>query len=314
MRNPNTNNSVYGVVFDYYNANVTPIESFICAFDADGNKIANSENPYQAGAYNTTVFVKIGDVIVGKRVNRVFEIKQETINLSWEWTDSLGENIDSAKNKELNRTSDALKFIYNRAEQGLNEVTFAYAEKTFKDPAWKMFTLTGNGTFTTENGKLRETNASSDAYFRTYTLDDTRNFKIHLKNTKVDLSGTTVTFEWIIRQNKLYITNLWTSKDVGSETDYVFEYNAAHQGIIKNNGITVAGEPDTAGKEHIFDEEKLPYTITPDPYNDTIDVRTYTRTLTLTDTNNYIIVKEQLYSREVTTRSRKKACHRQAPP
>ena len=304
VRNPNTNNSVYGVVFDYYNANVTPIESFICAFDADGNKIANSENPYQAGAYNTTVFVKIGDVIVGKRVNRVFEIKQETINLSWEWTDSLGENIDSAKNKELNRTSDALKFIYNRAEQGLNEVTFAYAEKTFKDPAWKMFTLTGNGTFTTENGKLRETNASSDAYFRTYTLDDTRNFKIHLKNTKVDLSGTTVTFEWIIRQNKLYITNLWTSKDVGSETDYVFEYNAAHQGIIKNNGITVAGEPDTAGKEHIFDEEKLPYTITPDPYNDTIDVRTYTRTLTLTDTNNYIIVKEQLYSREVTTNTK----------
>ena len=304
VRNPNTNNSVYGVVFDYYNANVTPIESFICAFDADGNKIANSKNPYQVGAYNTTVFVKIGDVIVGKRVNRVFEIKQETINIEWKWTDSLGENIDSAKNKELNRTSDALKFIFNRAEQGLNEVTFAYAEKTFKDPAWKMFTLTGNGTFTTENGKLRETNASSDAYFRTYTLDDTRNFKIHLKNTKVDLSGTTVTFEWIIRQNKLYITNLWTSKDVGSETDYVFEYNAAHQGIIKNNGITVAGELDTAGKGHTFDEENLPYTITPDPYNDTIDVRTYTRTLTLTDTNNYIIVKEQLYSREVTTNTK----------
>ena len=93
VRNPNTNNSVYGVVFDYYNANVTPIESFICAFDADGNKIANSKNPYQVGAYNTTVFVKIGDVIVGKRVNRVFEIKQETINIEWKWTDSLGENI-----------------------------------------------------------------------------------------------------------------------------------------------------------------------------------------------------------------------------
>lgn len=304
VSNPNTNNSVYGVVFDYSLA--SPSEHFVktFAFDSNGNLKESGNNPYQAGEYNTTVFVKIGDVIVGKRVNRVFEIKQETINIEWKWTDSLGENIDSAKNKELNRTSDALKFIFNRAEQGLNEVTFAYAEKTFKDPAWKMFTLTGNGTFTTENGKLRETNASSDAYFRTYTLDDTRNFKIHLKNTKVDLSGTTVTFEWIIRKNKLYITNLWTSKDVGSETDYVFEYNAAHQGIIKNNGITVGGELDTAGKGHTFDEENLPYTITPDPYNDTIDVRTYTRTLTLTDTNNYIIVKEQLYSREVTTNTK----------
>lgn len=304
VRNPNTNNSVYGVVFDYSLA--SPSEHFVktFTFDSNGNLKESGNNPYQAGAYNTTVFVKIGDVIVGKRVNRVFEIKQETINIEWKWTDSLGENIDSAKNKELNRTSDALKFIFNRAEQGLNEVTFAYAEKTFKDPAWKMFTLTGNGTFTTENGKLRETNASSDAYFRTYTLDDTRNFKIHLKNTKVDLSGTTVRFEWIIRQNKLYITNLWTSKDVGSETDYVFEYNAAHQGIIKNDGITVGGELDTAGKGHTFDEENLPYTITPDPYNDTIDVRTYTRTLTLTDTNNYIIVKEQLYSREVTTNTK----------
>lgn len=304
VRNPNTNNSVYGVVFDYSLA--SPSEHFVktFTFDSNGNQIESGSNPYQVGAYNTTVFVKIGDVIVGKRVNRVFEIKQETINIEWKWTDSLGENIDSAKNKELNRTSDTLKFIFNRAEQGLNEVTFAYAEKTFKDPAWKMFTLTGNGTFTTENGKLRETNASSDAYFRTYTLDDTRNFKIHLKNTKVDLSGTTVTFEWIIRQNKLYITNLWTSKDVGSETDYVFEYNAAHQGIIKNDGITVAGEYDTAGKDHTFDTNNLPYTITPDPYNDTIDVRTYTRTLTLTDTNNYIIVKEQLYSREVTTNTK----------
>lgn len=304
VSNPNTNNSVYGVVFDYSLA--SPSEHFVktFAFDSNGNQIESGSNPHKAGAYNTTVFVKIGDVIVGKRVNRVFEIKQETINIEWKWTDSLGENIDSAKNKELNRTSETLKFIYNRAEQGLNEVTFAYAEKTFKDPAWKMFTLTGNGTFTTENGKLRETNASSGAYFRTYTLDDTRNFKIHLKNTKVDLSGTTVTFEWIIRQNKLYITNLWTSKDVGSETDYVFEYNAAHQGIIKNDGITVAGEYDTAGKDHTFDTNNLPYTITPDPYNDTIDVRTYTRTLTLTDTNNYIIVKEQLYSREVTTNTK----------
>lgn len=283
---PLASGGVYTVVFDYFGTNY------------------GDNTPQYVDTYNTTVFIKIGGVIVGKICDVVYEIKQETINIEWKWTDSLGENIDSAKNKELNRTSDALKFIFNRAEQGLNEVTFAYAEKTFKDPAWKMFTLTGNGIFTTENGKLRETNASSGAYFRTYTLGDTRNFKIHLKNTKVYLSGTTVTFEWIIRQNKLRITNLWTSKDVGSETDYVFEYNAAHQGIIKNDGITVAGENDTAGKRHTFDTNNLPYTITPNPYNDTIDVGTYRRILTITDTNNYIIVKEQLYSREVTTNTK----------
>lgn len=300
VRNPNTNNSVYGVVFDYYNANVTPIESFICAFDADGNKIANSENPHKAGAYNTTVFVKIGDVIVGKRVNRVFEIKQETINIEWKWTDSLGENIDSAKNKELNRTSDALKFIFNRAEQGLSYVTFGYKnnQNSFDKAAKEQFAVSGNLKYKDAN------NTSTPKYFRTYTLGDTRNFKIYLKNTTANLSGTTVTFEWIIRQNKLHITNLWTSKDVGSETDYVFEYNAAHQGIIKNDGITVAGENDTAGKGHSFDTNNLPYTITPNPYNDTIDVGTYRRILTITDANNYIIVKEQLYSREVTTNTK----------
>lgn len=300
VRNPNTNNSVYGVVFDYSLA--SPSEHFVktFAFDSNGNQIESGSNPHQAGEYNTTVFVKIGDVIVGKRVNRVFEIKQETINIEWKWTDSLGENIDSAKNKELNRTSDTLKFIFNRAEQGLSYVTFGYKnnQNSFDKAAKEQFAVSGNLKYKDAN------NTSTPKYFRTYTLGDTRNFKIYLTNTTANLSGTTVTFEWIIRQNKLYITNLWTSKDVGSETDYVFEYNAAHQGIIKNNGITVAGEYDTAGKDHTFDTNNLPYTITPNPYNDTIDVGTYTRTLTLTDANNYIIVKNQLYSREVTTNTK----------
>lgn len=300
VRNPNTNNSVYGVVFDYLLA--SPSEHFVktFAFDSNGNLKESGNNPYQAGEYNTTVFVKIGDVIVGKRVNRVFEIKQETINIEWKWTDSLGENIDSAKNKELNRTSDALKFIFNRAEQGLSYVTFGYKnnQNSFDKAAKEQFAVSGNLKYKDAN------NTSTPKYFRTYTLGDTRNFKIYLENTTANLSGTTVTFEWIIRQNKLHITNLWTSKDVGSETDYVFEYNAAHQGIIKNDGITVAGENDTAGKGHIFDTNNLPYTITPNPYNDTIDVGTYRRILTLTDANNYIIVKEQLYSREVTTNTK----------
>lgn len=300
VRNPNTNNSVYGVVFDYLLT--SPSEHFVktFAFDSNGNLKESGNNPYQAGEYNTTVFVKIGDVIVGKRVNRVFEIKQETINIEWKWTDSLGENIDSAKNKELNRTSNILKFIFNRAEQGLSYVTFGYKnnQNSFDKAAKEQFAVSGNLKYKDAN------NTSTPKYFRTYTLGDTRNFKIYLKNTTANLSGTTVTFEWIIRQNKLHITNLWTSKDVGSETDYVFEYNAAHQGIIKNDGITVAGENDTAGKGHTFDTNNLPYTITPNPYNDTIDVGTYRRILTITDTNNYIIVKEQLYSREVTTNTK----------
>lgn len=300
VRNPNTNNSVYGVVFDYLLT--SPSEHFVktFAFDSNGNLKESGNNPYQAGEYNTTVFVKIGDVIVGKRVNRVFEIKQETINIEWKWTDSLGENIDSAKNKELNRTSDILKFIFNRAEQGLSHVTFGYKnnQNSFDKAAKEQFAVSGNLKYKDAN------NTSTPKYFRTYTLGDTRNFKIYLKNTTANLSGTTVTFEWIIRQNKLHITNLWTSKDVGSETDYVFEYNAAHQGIIKNDGITVAGENDTAGKGHSFDTNNLPYTITPNPYNDTIDVGTYRRILTITDANNYIIVKEQLYSREVTTNTK----------
>lgn len=293
VSNPNTNNSVYGVVFDYLLT--SPSEHFVktFAFDSNGNLKESGNNPYQAGEYNTTVFVKIGDVIVGKRVNRVFEIKQETINIEWKWTDSLGENIDSAKNKELNRTSETLKFIFNRAEQGLNEVTFAYAEKTFKDPAWKMFTLTGNGTFTTENGKLRETNASSDAYFRTYTLGDTRNFKIHLKNTKVYLSGTTVTFEWIIRKNRLTVENRWVRADFGKDsTYYTFEYNAAHQGLLATDGITFIVEPDTVGPKGnshtpIKTGEKAAYRI--DNHADTINVGAYSRRFIVLDTTNYEI-------------------------
>lgn len=298
VSNPNTNNSVYGVVFDY--SLTSPSEHFVktFTFDSNGNQIESGSNPHQVGAYNTTVFVKIGDVIVGKRVNRVFEIKQETINIEWKWTDSLGENIDSAKNKELNRTSDTLKFIFNRAEQGLNEVTFAYAEKTFKDPAWKMFTLIGNGTFTTENGKLRETNASSGAYFRTYTLDDTRNFKIHLKNTKVDLSGTTVTFEWIIRKNRLTVENRWVRADFGKDsTYYTFEYNAAHQGLLATDGITFVVEPDTVGTGNRHDPiatgTNAAYRI--DGHADTINVESYSRRFIVLDTTNYEIYYTNSY-------------------
>lgn len=289
VSNPNTNNSVYGVVFDYYNANVTPIESFICAFDADGNKIANSENPHKAGAYNTTVFVKIGDVIVGKRVNRVFEIKQETINIEWKWTDSLGENIDSAKNKELNRTSDTLKFIFNRAEQGLSYVTFGYKnnQNSFDKAAKEQFAVSGNLKYKDAN------NTSTPKYFRTYTLGDTRNFKIYLENTTANLSGTTVTFEWIIRKNRLTVENRWVRADFGKDsTYYTFEYNAAHQGLLATDGITFIVEPDTVGPKGnshtpIKTGEKAAYRI--DNHADTINVGAYSRRFIVLDTTNYEI-------------------------
>lgn len=272
VRNPNTNNSVYGVVFDYYNANVTPIESFICAFDADGNKIANSENPYQAGAYNTTVFVKIGDVIVGKRVNRVFEIAQETINVAWEWTDGNQSTLFSRIG-----TSDGIQFVYNKAEQGLGSVTFAYNKNSFYTAAEYMFTASGN---------LKYTNASSNAYSRTYTLNDTRNFKIHSTNTNADLSGTTVTFEWIIRRNKLTIENRWVRADFGKDsTIYTFEYNAAHQGLLATDGITYIVENDTTGKSH----EIYSWVLYIDNYANTINAGQYSRRFIVLGTTNYEI-------------------------
>ncbi len=288
---PLASGKVYGVVFDYYNASVTPIEGFICAFDADGNKISGA-NPSQAGEYNTTVFIKIGDVVVGKKVGVTYKIDQETINVSWTWTDGLWQDkFNRTQNSVYTSTTNNV-FIYNRAGQGLSGVTFAYANNTFTDTALSRFTLTGNGTFTTENGTLTEINASGSAYSRTYTLGDTRNFKIHSTNTNVDLSGTSITFEWIIRKNKLYITNLWTSADVGSEENiYVFEYNAAHQGIAEregeNEGIILVVEPDTKNITHTIDGSA--YTIA--PYVGTINVGTYTRTRTFTinNTTNYEI-------------------------
>lgn len=272
VRNPNTNNSVYGVVFDYSLA--SPSEHFVktFTFDSNGNQIESGSNPHKAGAYNTTVFVKIGDVIVGKRVNRVFEIKQETINLSWEWTDGNQSTLFSRIG-----TGDGIQFVYNKAEQGLGSVTFAYNKNSFYTAAEYMFTASGN---------LKYTNASSNAYSRTYTLNDTRNFKIHSTNTNADLSGTTVTFEWIIRRNKLTIENRWVRADFGKDsTIYTFEYNAAHQGLLATDGITYIVENDTTGKSH----EIYSWVLYIDNYANTINAGQYSRRFIVLDTTNYEI-------------------------
>lgn len=272
VRNPNTNNSVYGVVFDYLLT--SPSEHFVktFAFDSNGNLKESGNNPYQAGEYNTTVFVKIGDVIVGKRVNRVFEIAQETINVAWEWTDGNQSTLFSRIG-----TSDGIQFVYNKAEQGLGSVTFAYNKNSFYTAAEYMFTASGN---------LKYTNASSNAYSRTYTLNDTRNFKIHSTNTNADLSGTTVTFEWIIRRNKLTIENRWVRADFGKDsTIYTFEYNAAHQGLLATDGITYIVENDTTGKSH----EIYSWVLYIDNYANTINAGQYSRRFIVLDTTNYEI-------------------------
>lgn len=272
VSNPNTNNSVYGVVFDYSLA--SPSEHFVktFTFDSNGNQIESGSNPHKAGAYNTTVFVKIGDVIVGKRVNRVFEIAQETINVAWEWTDGNQSTLFSRIG-----TSDGIQFVYNKAEQGLGSVTFAYNKNSFYTAAEYMFTASGN---------LKYTNASSNAYSRTYTLNDTRNFKIHSTNTNADLSGTTVTFEWIIRRNKLTIENRWVRADFGKDsTIYTFEYNAAHQGLLATDGITYIVENDTTGKSH----EIYSWVLYIDNYANTINAGQYSRRFIVLDTTNYEI-------------------------
>ena len=275
---PLASGKVYGVVFDYSNANVTPIESFICAFGADGNKIANSTNPYQVGTYDTTVFIKIGDVIVGKKCGVVYEITQETINIEWEWTDGNQSTLFSRIG-----TGDGIQFVYNKAEQGLGSVTFGYNTNLFYTAAEYMFTSSGN---------LKYTNASSNAYSRTYTLNDTRNFKIHSTNTDADLSGTTVTFEWIIRRNKLTIENRWVRADFGKDsTIYTFEYNAAHQGLLATDGITYIVENDTTGKSH----EIYSWVLYIDNHANTINVGKYTRSIYVNDQTNYVIAYTNSY-------------------
>ena len=251
---PLESGGVYTVVFDYFGTNYGDIK------------------PQDVDTYNTTVFIKIGGVIVGKKCGVVYEIKQETINVAWEWTDGNQSTLFSRIG-----TSDGIQFVYNKAEQGLGSVTFAYNKNSFYTAAEYMFTASGN---------LKYTNASSNAYSRTYTLNDTRNFKIHSTNTNADLSGTTVTFEWIIRRNKLTIENRWVRADFGKDsTIYTFEYNAAHQGLLATDGITYIVENDTTGKSH----EIYSWVLYIDNYANTINAGQYSRRFIVLDTTNYEI-------------------------
>lgn len=270
---PGTSGSVYGIVFDYKGKNHNEI--FVCAFDSNGNIVAGSTNPTQVDTYNTTVFVKIGDIVVGKKIAVDYTIDKAALNVGWEWTDNLHANL-------YNRTGngDKVQFVYNGKAQGLDSVS-----EHLRDV--QLFDVTGND--------LINTNAAT--YTRTYTLKDTRNYKLqNANNNNADLSGTTVTFEWKIRKNKLTVSNYWTGADLNPSGEfYTFEYNATHQGLKLQDGITFYVEPDTRGNQHVIDT--IAYEIAQGV--ECVAADTYTRTFTIKDTTNYEVGNRLSYNTSV---------------
>lgn len=270
---PGTSGSVYGIVFDYKGKNHNEI--FVCAFDSNGNIVAVSTNPTQVDTYNTTVFVKIGDIVVGKKIAVDYTIDKAALNVGWEWTDKLHANL-----YDRTGNGDKVQFVYNGKAQGLDSVS-----EHLRDV--QLFDVTGND--------LTNTNAAT--YTRTYTLKDTRNYKLqNANNNNADLSGTTVTFEWKIRKNKLTVSNYWTGADLNPSGEfYTFEYNATHQGLKLQDGITFYVEPDTRGNQHVIDT--IAYEIAQGV--ECVAADTYTRTFTIKDTTNYEVGNRLSYNTSV---------------
>ena len=270
---PGTSGSVYGIVFDYKGKNHNEI--FVCAFDSNGNIVAGSTNPTQVDTYNTTVFVKIGDIVVGKKIAVDYTIDKAALNVGWEWTDKLHANL-----YDRTGNGDKVQFVYNGKAQGLDSVS-----EHLRDV--QLFDVTGND--------LINTNAAT--YTRTYTLKDTRNYKLqNANNNNADLSGTTVTFEWKIRKNKLTVSNYWTGADLNPSGEfYTFEYNATHQGLKLQDGITFYVEPDTCGNQHVIDT--IAYEIAQGV--ECVAADTYTRTFTIKDTTNYEVGNRLSYNTSV---------------
>lgn len=271
---PGKSGSVYGIVFDYKGKN--PNEIFVCAFDSNGNIVAGSTNPTQVDTYNTTVFVKIGDIVVGKKINVDYTINKATLDVGWEWTDKLHSNL-------YNRTGDGNKevqLVYNRQEQGLSSIS-----DHLKNAA--LFKVTGS----------EWTNIDAATYERTYTLIDTRNYKLNFTNSNTGLtdSATSVEFKWTIRKNKLTVYNYWTGDDLNPSSEfYTFEFNTTHQGLKLQDGIKVGVEPDTSGNSHKIatDAYEIAQGVECIAAN-TADT-SYTRTFTIKDTTNYEV--EKIYS------------------
>ena len=258
---PGTSGSVYGIVFDYKGKNHNEI--FVCAFDSNGNIVAGSTNPTQVDTYNTTVFVKIGDIVVGKKIAVDYTIDKAALNVGWEWTDNLHANL-----YDRTGNGDKVQFVYNGKAQGLDSVS-----EHLRDV--QLFDVTGND--------LINTNAAT--YTRTYTLKDTRNYKLqNANNNNADLSGTTVTFEWKIRKNKLTVFNRWVAEDFGKDSNlYTFEYNTTHRGLLAtNDAITFLTEKATDNTRPEF-KQGTDYTIS--EHQNAINVGEYSRTVRIINTN-----------------------------
>lgn len=266
---PGTSGSVYGIVFDYKGKN--PNENFVCAFDSNGNIVAGSTNPTQVDTYNTTVFVKIGDIVVGKMIAVDYAINKATLDVGWEWTDN------SHKNRyDRTGNGDKVLFVYNGKEQGLMSVSLGNTA---------LFDVTGD--------KLTNTDAAT--YTRTYTLIDTRNYKLNFTNDNTGLteSATSVEFKWTIRKNKLTVVNRWVAEDFGKDSNlYTFEYNTKHRGLLTTNyAITFFQEKATDNTKPEL-KQGTDYTIS--EHQNAISVGEYSRIVTILN-NNYEVGDTNAY-------------------
>ncbi len=219
--------------------------------------------PKQVDVYDTTITVKIGDQVVGVKTGVTYTIGKATLNVGWEWTDKLHANL-----YDRTGNGDKVQFVYNGKAQGLDSVS-----EHLRDV--QLFDVTGND--------LINTNAAT--YTRTYTLKDTRNYKLqNANNNNADLSGTTVTFEWKIRKNKLTVFNRWVAEDFGKDSNlYTFEYNTTHRGLLTtNDAITFLTEKATDNTRPEF-KQGTDYTIS--EHQNAINVGEYSRTVTIINTN-----------------------------
>lgn len=258
------NGSVYSISFDYvynYNGRIETV-------------------PNEVGTYDTTVFVKIDGIVVGKKMGAKYTVDKAALNVGWEWTDKLHANL-----YDRTGNGDKVQFVYNGKVQGLDSVS-----EHLRDV--QLFDVTGNDV---TGNDLTNTNAAT--YTRTYTLKDTRNYKLqNANNNNADLSGTTVTFEWKIRKNKLTVSNYWTGADLNPSGEfYTFEYNATHQGLKLQDGITFYVELDTRGNQHVIDT--IAYEIAQGV--ECVAADTYTRTFTIKDTTNYEVGNRLSYNTSV---------------
>lgn len=219
--------------------------------------------PKDVDVYDTTITVKIGDQVVGVKTGVMYTIEKAALNVGWEWTDNLHANL-----YDRTGNGDKVQFVYNGKAQGLDSVS-----EHLRDV--QLFDVTGND--------LTNTNAAT--YTRTYTLKDTRNYKLqNANNNNADLSGTTVTFEWKIRKNKLTVFNRWVAEDFGKDSNlYTFEYNTTHRGLLTtNDAITFLPEKATDNTRPEF-KQGTDYTIS--VHQNAINVGEYSRTVRIINTN-----------------------------